>query len=278
MVRESTTVSIQESLADLGIQLKVVHGPRSASPLVKIIVLAGSATELEVAATAASLLTSACQDFTVSILGAPEEATSKVRAWLSSDARFTWSPDSGGILRTDRFTFVVHAGTRVGTYTLEALVDAQESTGAAVVRALVDGRTSATEFWDTAVLTELQQLGDPERVARASGRERWLAGSSLGLHDYRQPAPRMHLRKGAANRHDLTVLVRDAADPAVRADYEHRIRDLETRLARSETARRRAETGLPGPRGPVRLTAVAKRGPAYVLRRVRTAAAAVRNR
>jgi hypothetical protein len=278
LARESTTASVPEGLANLGIHLKSVHGPRSSSPLVSIVLLADDSTELEVAATAASLLTSACQDFTVSIVGAPEKATSRTRRWLSPDSRFAWVPAPGGIQRAGRFTFVLHAGTRVGTYSLEALVDAHESTGAALVRVLVGSRNSSAEFWDTAVLMELRGSGDPERAVRASGGERWVSGNSLGLHDYRQPAPRMHLRKGSAGRHDLTILVRDAADSSVRQDYEHRIRELESKLERSETARRRMEAGLPQLQGAGRLAIVARRGPGYVLRRARTVVAGVRNR
>lgn len=264
------TTTIPEDLAALGIHLKPVHGPRAVTSLISVVIPADSAPEIEVVATAASLLASACQDFTVDIVGASESATSRARAWLSPDARFHWMPDSGGMPMASRFTLVLHAGTRIGTFSLEALVDVALSTGAALVRVLVDGRTSAAEFWVTSVLAEHRASGDPERAVRAGGSERWISSSSVGLHDYLRPAPRLHLRKGSAGRHELTIVVRDAADPDVRADYEDRIRHLEARLVRSEAARRRLEAGLLPERGVARLAAAARRGPGYVTARAAT--------
>lgn len=262
-------VSITDDLAALGIELKPVHGPRTASPLIGVVVRAEAAPELAVAATIASLLTSAAQDFTVHVVGASAASTPRVRSWVGADARFHWLPTAAPPAATT-YTLVLPAGTRVGTYALEAYVDAIRLTGASCVRALVDGQSASAELWDTAILARLQATGDPEAAVRTSGTERWVAGNSLGLHDYLRPAPRLHVRKGPAGRHDLTVVVRDAGDAGVRRDYEERIRDLESRLARSEKARRRMEAGVLPKRRAARVYAALRRGPAHVTGRAVT--------
>ncbi|WDF32137.1 hypothetical protein PTW37_09615 [Arthrobacter agilis] len=259
--------TIPDELAALDIHLKPIHGPRRPKPLIGVVLPAGAATELEVAATVASLLTSVCQDYVVDIAGAPPIWV-RLRRWLAEDTRFRWVTDRVTAPRAATYTLVVPAGTRLGAFSLEALVDAMQNDRISCLRALVDGRAGAAEFWDTAVLTGLWETGDPEAAVRRRGGERWIAGNALGLHDYRAPAPRVHLRRGAAGRHEVTVVVRDAGDPAVRRDYEDRIRGLEARVARSEVAGRRFETGIAPARGITRVKAVLKRGPGYTVARV----------
>lgn len=277
MVRDNKAGTVTADLAAIGIQLKAVHGPRTASGLVSVVIPAGSAAELDVAATAASLLASACQDFTAAIVGVPETGMAGTRAWLGSDARFSWQPGPRTGLHDANYTLVLPAGTRLGTFSIEALVDAAQATGAQLIRALVDGRTDSVEFWDSAVLNKANTGGDPEKSVRAAGGERWVSGSSVGVHDFRQPAPRLHLRKGAAGRHDLTVLVRDATDAAVRADYEQRIRQLEAKVSRAEADSRRLEAGTSRQRGAARLAAVARRGPGYITSRAKAMLGRARN-
>lgn len=263
--------TIQEDLASLGIELKTVHRPRIVVPLIHIIVPAASSAEMDVAVTAASVLASACQDFTVDIVGGEDPRRARVREWLSTDARFRFVESERVRAPGSVYTLVLHPGTRLGTFSLEALVDAHEASGAVLLRALVDGQRGAAEFWRSVVLDELLSAGNPEQAVRKAGGERWLSGNSLGLYDRHHPAPKMHLRKGAAGRHDLTIIVRDSSDPSTRSDYEQRIRHLESKLARSEAARRRLEAGIAPQRALARLGAAAQRGPAYVYVRARTA-------
>ncbi|MCU1515509.1 MAG: hypothetical protein JWQ75_230 [Pseudarthrobacter sp.] len=267
---------LQEDLAAAGIELKPVHRPRTGTPLFRIVVPAGSATDVAVAATAASLLSSACQDFVVDIIGLAGAGTSRVGEWLSSDGRFRHAASLPATDWTSEFILVLPAGTRLGTFSLEALADAKVATGASLLRALVDGQRGAVELWDTKVLAGLDPSQDPEQAVRSAGNERWISGSSVGLHDYRQPAPKMHLRKGAAGRHDLTIIVRDATDPSTRADYEQRIRRLEAKLLKSDVERRRLEAGIAPKHGLGRVRAAAKRGPGYLVARARTALGRVR--
>ncbi|WP_043436451.1 hypothetical protein [Arthrobacter sp. I3] len=67
-------------------------------------------------------------------------------------------------------------------------------------------------------------------------------------------------------------MVRDLADHATRVDYEQQIRHLESRLKKSEMERRRLELGLAPNRGISRARAIARKGPAYILGRLKARA------
>lgn len=261
-------VEISEALANLGIELKVVDGPRAKFPLVRVTIPATSCTKEEALASVVSLLSSSCQDYTVDIVDAPETVKQAMKDWLKDDLRFRWIAVRRNSLPSERFALVLLPGSCLGVWSLEALIEAQVSTGASVIRALVNGIRGASELWESSVLGKFFAQGDPERFARELGTERWISGSSLGMHGYRHPAPSMHLRKGAAGRHELVLVIRDATVPAVRADYEERIRILERRLANTQTEVRKLEAGQKSNMGIYRIRAIVSRGPRYALRKI----------
>lgn len=263
------SASIEEELRNAGFVLKTVHMPRRETPLVRILVRAANATDLEIAGTVASLLGSACQDFAVDILVERNRSRHRLQEWLGTDPRFSFAATDGPDIADSVYTLVISAGTALGLHSLEAMVDSLQQTQAMVLRALVDGQAGALELWRTGTLRELRESGDPERSARTAGGERWVSGSALGLHDFRRPKPKLHLRKGAAATLDLNIVVRDLADHATRVDYEQQIRHLESRLKKSEMERRRLELGLAPNRGISRARAIARKGPAYILGRLK---------
>jgi hypothetical protein len=267
----AVAASIEEELREAGFALKALHTPRQETPLVRILVKSAKATDLEIAGTVASLFGSACQDFAVDILVA-DGGRPKLEEWLATDRRFSFLSGAGDQPAEAVYTLVVNGGTAFGLHSLEAMMEALRQTQALVLRALVDGQPGAIEMWQTATLRELRAAGDPEKSARGAGGERWVSGSALGLHDFRRPKPKLHLRKGAAATLDLNIVVRDLADSATRHDYEQQIRHLEARLRKSEIERRRLEQGLAPNRGLSRARAIARKGPAYILSRLKVRA------
>ncbi len=269
----STGSAIEEELRLAGVVLKPLHAPRQATPLLHILIRAGKATDLEVAGTIASLFRSSCQDFAVDVVQEDHSQRTKLREWLAADTRFTFVQAGIRQPRNSAYTLVLNAGTALGAHSLEAMIDSLVETNATVLRALVDGQGGGIELWRTADLDAHAEAGtDPEKAARRTGGERWVAGNALGLHEFRRPKPKVHLRKGAAGSHDLTIVVRDLRDHSTRADYEQQIRDLQSRLRKSETERRRLEQGLKPNRGLARARAIVRRGPAYILVRLKARA------
>lgn len=268
---QAVSASIKEELRHAGFALKALHTPRQETPLVRILVRAAKATDLEIAGTVASLFGSACQDFAVDILVA-DGGRPKLEEWLATDRRFSFLAGDGEQPAEAAYTLVLNAGTALGMHSLEAMMETLRHTQALVLRALVDGQPGAIELWQTATLRELSESGDPEKSARSAGGERWVSGNALGLHDFRRPKPKLHLRKGAAATLDLNIVVRDLADAATRVDYEQKIRHLEARLRKSEIERRRLEQGLAPNRGLSRVRAIARKGPAYILGRLKARA------
>jgi hypothetical protein len=264
--------SIEEELRLAGFALKALHKPRRKEPLLRVLIRTAKATDLEIAATVASLFGSACQDFVADILLERDEGRRKLANWLATDDRFSFITADTQEITEATFTLVLGAGTALGVHSLEAMVESLRQTEAMVLRALVDGQPGAIELWKTGTLRSLAEAGDPEKAARNAGGERWVSGSALGLHDFRRPKPKLHLRKGAAATLDLTIVVRDLADSATRLDYEQRIRELESRLKRSEVERRRLEQGLTPNRGLARAGAIASKGPKYILGRLKARA------
>ncbi len=265
--------AIEDELRLAGIAVKQLHTPRRATPLLHIMIRAGKAADLQVAATIASLFRSSCQDFAVDVVQEEHSHRPRLQEWLATDTRFSLVQADKNRVGDGTYTLVLNAGTALGTHSLEAMIDSMAETGATVLRALVDGQSGAVEFWRTAELRTHAGAGiDPEKAARRAGTERWISGNALGLHEYRRPKPKLHLRKGAAGAHDLTIVVRDLQDRSTRVDYEQQIRALESRLQKSETERRRLEQGLAPNRGLARARAIARRGPAYILVRLKARA------
>ena len=262
------SASIEGELRNAGFALKTLHMPRRETPLLRVLIRAAKATDLEIAGTVASLLGSACQDYAVDIL-VEDGGRPKLEEWLATDRRFSFVRTAGQHISEAVYTLVLSAGTALGMHSLEAMIESLRQTQALVLRALVDGQPGAIELWQTATLRELWEAGDPEKSARSTGGERWVSGSALGLHDFRRPKPKPHLRKGAAASLDLNIVVRDLADSATRQDYEQQIRQLEARLKKSEVERRRLEQGLAPNRGISRARAIARKGPAYILGRLK---------
>ena len=184
-------------------------------------------------------------------------------AWTTSGMRYVFGTTAEARTQGPNGTFA---------WKLEAMIDTLRQTQALVLRALVDGQSGAMELWQTATLRELSETGDPEKSARSAGGERWVSGSALGLHDFRRPKPKLHLRKGAAATLDLNIVVRDLADAATRLDYEQKIRHLEARLKKSEIERRRLEQGMAPNRGLSRARAIARKGPAYIFGQLKSRA------
>lgn len=268
---QTASESIEDELRLAGFDLKALHTPRRGTPLVRILVRAAKAADLEIAGTVASLFGSACQDFAVDIL-VEDGRRPRLEGWLATDSRFSFVRTDGQQVAEATYTLVLWAGTALGAHSLEAMIDSLQQTHALVLRALVDGQQGAVELWQTATLRTLAATGDPEKSARTAGGERWASGSALGLYDYRRPKPKLHLRKGAAATLDLNIVVRDLADSATRLDYEQQIRQLEARLKRSAVECRRLEQGIAPNRGLSRVRAVARKGPAYVLNRLKSRA------
>jgi hypothetical protein len=269
---QSTPAPLEEELRRAGIELKTHHTPRGETPLIRIIIPAGKASELEIAGTIASLFRSACQDFAVDIVQERKGGLGRLEEWLATDERFSFLPAGKKHIRDATFTLVLGAGTALGGHSLEAMIDSIRVSEAMVLRALVDGQPGAIELWRTAALRSVADAGDPEKAARRAGGERWVSGNALGLHHFRRPQPKPHLRKGAAGALDLNIVVRDLRDRSTRLDYEQRIRQLEFRLKKSETERRRLEQGLKPNRGLSLAQAVARKGPAYFLVRLKARA------
>ena len=93
------SASIEEELRNAGFALKALHMPRRETPLVRILIRAAKATDLEIAGTIASLLGSACQDFAVDILAGRDGSRNRSRSgWQPTPALSSWSP-TGGTLR-----------------------------------------------------------------------------------------------------------------------------------------------------------------------------------
>lgn len=269
-IRPIVDPSIRDELRSVGIELREHHGPRTGQPLVQVLVRDGKSTELEIVATVGTLLKSGCQDFHVTILSAA--ARPRLEVWLADDTRFAFAEGKNDVLHPSAYTLVVPAGVALGVHSLEAAIEAVRETQCLVLRALVDGRSDAIELWQTPALRSYAAQGDPEKLARRAGGERWVSGNGLGLHDYRQPKPKLHLRRGAAAALDLNILVQDLADRSVRGDYEQRILQLESRLRKSEVDRRQLEQGLAPHRGLARVRAAARKGPAYLLARLKARA------
>ncbi|RNL53917.1 hypothetical protein [Arthrobacter oryzae] len=265
--------AIEEELRLAGVVLKPLHTPRQATPLLHILIRAGKATDLEVAGTIASLFRSSCQDFAVDVVQADHSRRTKLEEWLATDTRFTFVQAGYKRPGNGAYTLVLNAGTALGVHSLEAMIDSLVETQATVLRALVDGQSGGIELWRTADLNAHAEAGtDPEKAARRAGGERWIAGNAVGLHEFRRPKPKVHLRKGAAGAHDLTIVVRDLRDRSTRTDYEQQIRAMESRLHKSESERRRLEQGLKPNRGLARAQAIIRRGPAYILVRLKARA------
>lgn len=269
MDKSDLRASIADELTAVGIHVKPIHGPRTAIPVVGVLIPASFATEMELAATAASLLTVVGQDFSVFFTGANRSKTGLLREWLAGDTRFQWVATKEGLDWRTKYILVLPPGTRMGRWSLEAIIDAHQATGVPLLRILIDGRMDAIEIWDTQQLLQFTKHGDPEVAARKMGGERWLSGSSLGIHDYLQPEPKMHLRKGSASRHDMTIMIHDASDDVVRKDYGSRIRQLEYQLVKAKFQVRQMETGLRPDRGLMRAASIVKRSPLYVKARTR---------
>lgn len=261
--------SMEEQLRSAGMEPKPFHAPRRGTPLLKIIIRSETAPDLAVAGTIVSLFKSACQDFSVVVVHGKKDARRRLKEWLATDSRFSFTDAEEKEIGDSTYTLVVNAGVALGAHSLEAMMESLAVTGATVLRALVDGQGGTIELWQTDKLRASAASGDAEQSARRAGGERWLSGSSLGLHDYQLPQPKLHLRKGAAGTLDLNIIIRDLRDPATRLDYEQRIRQLESRLKKSEIERRRLEQGLSPSRGLSRMRAVASRGPAYVVARLK---------
>ena len=260
---------IVDSLVELGIVLGEGHAPRTGQPLLHVIVRVGDANRHQLLATIGSLLRSSCQDFVVSATEGNWNGDPMLRDWIRHDSRF--SPDSfeKSAGPASRYTMVLGAGTVLGTHSIAGLLEGLVVTGASVIRVLVDSQRTAPEIWKASELAAFQVQGDPEELARRNRAERWMSGDSLGIHDCAKPKPRQYQIKGAAGVPELRLVVRDLNDSRTREDYEAQIRSLQSKLRRAQIERRRAEGSVRYLPLLSRARSVVRRGPKYMLRKLR---------
>lgn len=211
-------------------------GPWQSHPRLAILIPCGDRPTEEIFATAGDVLGSTFQNYAVSISGAPVEGVKPLSDWLRDDKRFVVATRELREVPAAKFVAVLPAGWRVTRYSLEALLSAIQLPGVAVVRALVEGHSRPVEIWDRDYLVGTGQQ-DATKMARTSGLERWIDGSSLGLYAHGHDAPKVFFRKGPADRHILEFIVYDAKKEAFKQFQRRRIDALEreVRSLKSQT-------------------------------------------
>ncbi|NKX55361.1 hypothetical protein [Arthrobacter mobilis] len=246
---------------------------RSWAAMLTILLDARSADARTAALSISSILTGSTQRNPLQVLIPDSEDSVLLEQWLAfePDVRFVRTVDEAVL--GAQYLLVCPAGVVFGSHSVQAAVEAAQESGARLLRAVVDGVSGSLELWDTAGLGSAADLSAAEQGIRDDGGERWVSGASLGAYAAGRPAPKMFLRKGAAGRFDVHVVVKDLKDPAARRDYEQQIRQLESELARAKRHWwQEASSAAPAggtarrPFGSVPLRAVRK-GPRYLAAR-----------
>ena len=259
---------LREWLLETGMVSKPVQlPPDSYAGFLSVIIDARGADCTEIAATLAKLFQGTLQRVRIQILVSSSEKGQEVKAFTKHDSAISVIYSIDEIILPDSYILVCPAGVLVGTYSVEAAIEAIDATGCHVLRAVVDGATSSVELWQVEALKSAQNLGLAEENARVAGKERWVSGSGLGLHVVGQPSPKQFLKKGLAQKHELTVLVRDTSQQRVRLDYEYRIRRLQAELDRAK--KEIWSSGCHSSFGMSKSIRLLRKGPRYILARIK---------
>lgn len=251
--------------AEAGLIPSRLTGPAS-SPrgLLAIVVDGRDVGTSQVCLTVSSLLHGTVQRPRIQILLPRSADRRAIEEWVTHEHQISLITSLPEVTPGEEYLMVIPAGVIAGAYSVEAAVECLDTAGTAVVRVLVDGVDGAVELWRSDALGDPAERSDAERRARAASSERWVSGASTGMHAAGRPAPKMFLRKGPAGKFEVRVLVRDTANAEVKADYERRLRDLESQLARAK----RSAANQPGRntqrRGVLRTV---RKGPAFLTRR-----------
>jgi hypothetical protein len=219
-------------------------GPWQSEPRLAILVQGEGRSLAEIAGTSADLLWSSFQNYSVSVSGAAVGGIDRLAEWLGEDRRFVFRDHQDPSVPAARFILVLPAGWRLTRYSLEALLAAVQLPGVSVVRALVEGARKPLEIWERDFLVA-NGVKSATRIARLKERERWLDGSSLGLHAHGHDAPKVFFRKGHADRHILEFVVHDSMKEAFRQTQRNRIKLLEREI-RNLNSQLRSPSGMNG--------------------------------
>lgn len=261
----SIGMQLEQWHADAGFSPSRLTGPAPSSlGLLAIIVDGRGAETSRVCITISSLLRGTVQRPRIQVLLSHSADRTAIAEWLAHEHQISLITSLAEAAPGDEYLMVVPAGVIAGTHSVEAAVDSLDTAGATVLRVLVDGIDGTVELWRSSALGDAGERTDAEARARAAGAERWISGASTGMHAAGRPAPKMFLRKGPAGTFDVRVLVRDTAKVDVKTDYEQRLRELESQLAR---ARRNAANQPNGGTDAGRVFKAAKKGPGYMVRR-----------
>ena len=218
----------------------------------------------QVCLTVSSLLRGTVQRPRIQILLPRSASASPIAEWVAHEPQISLITSLAEVTPGEEYLMVVPAGTIAGAYSVEAAVECLDTSGAGVLRVLVDGVDGAVEVWRSGALGDSAARSDAEARVRAAGRERWVSGASTGMHAAGRPAPKMFLRKGPAEKFEVRVLARDTAKAEVKADYEGRLRELESQLARMK---RQAANQASGNTEGAGIFRAANMGPGYLIRR-----------
>ena len=219
------------------------------------------------ALTIGSILSGSVQRSFLQILMPNSADSVLLEQWLASEADVHFIRSLEDVVVGDQYLLVCPAGVVLGTYSIEAAVEAADETGAGLLRAIVDGAPGTLELWKAAALGSPISLTAAEQAIRNQGGERWVSGARLGAHAFHRPAPKQFLRKGKAGTFDLHVVVKDLKDPATRFDYEHQVRRLEAELARVKRHQWQAATRDASPGSARRPLVALRKGPRYLASR-----------
>ena len=186
----------------------------------------------------------------------------KLAEWLATDSRFTFVPRRHGTFGSWR----LHAGAEcrnccrtafAGGYDRQPYGDERDRPAGSGGR-----QPGRDRLWRTENLSAHAEAGtDPEKAARLAGGERWIAGNAFRSARIPAPQTKVHLRKGVAGAHDLTIVVRVFRDPSTRSGL--RAKDPGAGVAVAEVrngtaaARTGAQTQSSGSRAPERSQAAA---------------------
>ncbi|MGM0929179.1 MAG: hypothetical protein ACQEXN_05665 [Actinomycetota bacterium] len=240
---------------------------RTSKGTLTVLVDARAADARATALTIASIFSGSVQRSFLQVLMPNSADSVLLEQWLASESDVHFVRSVKDVVAGDQYLLVCPAGVVLGTYSIEAAVEAANETGASLLRALVDGASGTLELWKSAALGSPVSLTGAEQAIRNQGGERWISGASLGAHACYRPAPKQFLRKGRAGTFDVHVVVKDLKDPATRLDYEHQVRRLEAELARVKRHQWQAATRDASP-GTARTPLHAlRKGPRYLASR-----------
>lgn len=262
---KNTGLPLDQWHAEAGLTPSRLAGPApSARGILGVVVDARKSETSQVCLTVSSLLQGTVQRPRIQILLSRSADPRPIAEWVAHEQQISLITSLAEVTPGEEYLMVIPAGVIAGGYSVEAAVECLYVSGAGVLRVLVDGVDGAVEVWRSAALGDAGERSAAEARARAAGKERWVSGASTGMHAVGRPAPKMFLRKGSAEKFEVRVLALDTAKADVKSDYEGRLRELESQLARM---RRKAANQANGNTDGSRILKTAKRGPIYLARR-----------